>query len=137
MALDKSTSDITDLDIFGLTEFAAPGQGISDIAGLEYTMHLTTFNVWVNQLTDNQISDISPMMGLIGLSRLYLSDNMIADVSPVANLTDLPVLHLDDNEIDDVMPVSDLKNLEDLDCVSRNACGLFIRGFGCLGISQT
>ena len=76
-------------------------------------------------------------MGLLGLSHLYLSDNMIVGVSPVANLTNLTVLHLDGNEIDDLMPVSDLKNLEDLDCVSRNACGLFIRGFGCLGISQT
>ena len=83
VALDKSTSDITDLDILGLTEFVAPGQGISDIAGLEYTMHLTTFNAWVNQLTDIRITDISPLSSMTQLKKLQLTGNGISDISPL------------------------------------------------------
>lgn len=83
VALDKSTSGITDLDIFGLTEFAAPEEGISDIAGLEYTMHLTTFNVWVNQLTDNRITDISPLSSMNQLKKLQVTGNRISGISPL------------------------------------------------------
>jgi hypothetical protein len=124
VALDKPTSDITDLDILGLTEFAAPGQGISDITGLEYTTNLTTFNVWVNRLSDIsivagltnltslslgrlEIIDISAVSGLANLETLQLTDNRITDISPLSGMTLLKKLQLTGNGISDISPLLD------------------------------
>ena len=52
-------------------------------------------------LSDNQISDVSPLKELTNLGKLDLRYNKITDVSPLAGLTNLEALVLDDNQISD------------------------------------
>ena len=65
-------------------------------------------------LQGNQISDLSPLVGLVNLEVLGLSGNQIVDVSPLAGLVNLRHLSLAGNQIEDLSPLVGLENLEDL-----------------------
>ena len=58
-----------------------------------------------------QVSDVSPVAELTGLTRLGLPGNRISDISRLAELTNLKWLELADNDISDVSPLAQLKNL--------------------------
>ena len=66
-------------------------------------------------ISDNQISDVSPLKDLTNLRRLDLDDLQISDVSPLKDLTNLTYLDLDGNQISDLSPLSTLRNLTELD----------------------
>ena len=51
-------------------------------------------------ISDNNISDISPLSGLENLAGLYISDNNISDISPLSDLTALRELNVEGNPID-------------------------------------
>ena len=57
----------------------------------------------------NEISDISPLAGLTGLSRLNLDDNEISDISPLAGLANLKWLNVAKNEIANFSPLDGLR----------------------------
>jgi len=65
-------------------------------------------------LSDNQISDVSPLKELTNLGKLDLRYNKITDVSPLAGLTNLEVLGLYRNKISDLSPLKGLTNLKAL-----------------------
>ena len=65
--IDKSTGNIYESDLAGLTFLIASRQGISDLTGLEYCTNLT--DLW---LSENNISDISALSGLTKLTSLRL-----------------------------------------------------------------
>ena len=65
-------------------------------------------------LASEEVSDISPLAGLTGLTRLSLEDNDISDISPLAGLTNLKWLMVHRNEISDVSPLAGLVNLTGL-----------------------
>lgn len=65
-------------------------------------------------LAGNNISDISALAGLGGLTTLNLSSNMITDVSALTRLTNLRTLYLDNNPILDLSPLAQLTNLTTL-----------------------
>jgi internalin A len=48
---------------------------------------------------NNQISDVSPLSGLVNLDELDLDDNLISDISPLYGLTNLTTLYIDENNI--------------------------------------
>ena len=56
-------------------------------------------------LSDNQISDITPLAQLTQLTDLNLWDNEISDVTPLAQLTQLTDLNLGYNPITDISPL--------------------------------
>ena len=62
-------------------------------------------------LSNSNISDISPLAGLVNLKKLELKHNNIADLSPLASLTELTSLDLYDNNISDLTALSELRNL--------------------------
>jgi Leucine-rich repeat (LRR) protein len=62
----------------------------------------------------NQISDLSPLAGLINLTELLLWGNQISDLAPLRELTNLRILGLVDNQISDLTPLRELKNLTEL-----------------------
>ncbi len=80
-----------------LTELDASAHGIQSLAGLEYCTNLEILN-----LSNNQISDLSPLSALTKLSTLYLGvdveehpqGNPFKDLSPLANLWSLRSLDL-------------------------------------------
>ena len=59
-------------------------------------------NLTFLDLRQNQISDISPLSKLIGLTNLYLSNNRIINVSSLKSLVNLEELRLDGNQISDI-----------------------------------
>ena len=65
-------------------------------------------------LSENQISDLSPLTGLLQLKKLYLSENQISDLSPLTGLLQLKELNLYHNQISDLRPLAELLQLETL-----------------------
>jgi len=82
---------------------------ISDISPLAELTNLGNLS-----LNKNQIADISPLASLTGLEWLGLSDNAITDISSLAGLTNLRGLGLRNNLIDDISPLNQLQKLESL-----------------------
>ena len=70
-------------------------------------------------LAGEEVSDISPLAGLTGLTRLGLHHNDISDISTLAGLTNLKWLNVGDNDISDVSPIVGLTNLTWL-AIDRN-----------------
>jgi hypothetical protein len=62
-------------------------------------------------LSDNQITDLTPLASLSNLESLILCRNKISDLTPLANLTNLYCLSLSFNQITDVTPLAGLINL--------------------------
>jgi len=81
-----------------------------DIADLKYMLNLTELHIY-----QNNISDLTPIMGLTNLQTLSLFKNNISDLTPIAGLTNLRTLYLRDNEIKDISPLKNMTNLTNLD----------------------
>jgi Leucine-rich repeat (LRR) protein len=56
-------------------------------------------------LSNNQISDVSAVSGLVNLSVLDLGANQISDVSPLSGLVSLTSLDLWYNQVSDLNPL--------------------------------
>ena len=109
-ALGKSpNAPITVEEMEGLGQLRAPNRGIQDLTGLQLATNLKTL-----VLNDNQISDLSPIAGLIGLDSLWIFRNPVSDISPVRNLTNLISLAVSETLVTDLSPVAGLINLERL-----------------------
>ncbi|HIB92323.1 TPA: hypothetical protein EYO57_34920, partial [Candidatus Poribacteria bacterium] len=83
---------------------------------------LTTLDLQYNQLTElsglanltgltlldlriNQVSEVSPLANLTNLTKLWISNNQVSEVSPLVNLTSLTWLDLNNNRISDISPL--------------------------------
>ena len=104
--LNKPTGDIIDTDLAYLTVLSASGAGIATLSGLEFCVNVTALD-----LSNNQITDITPLASLGKLSRLVLSQNQIQDISPLAGLTGLTGISLLENRISDIHALAGLTNV--------------------------
>ena len=93
----------------GLTRLSIAFNQISDVTPLSGLMALAYLN-----LTNNQSPDVTPLSGLTALTRLNLGNNQISDVTPLSGLTALTLLGLWQNRISDVTPLSGLTALTTL-----------------------
>ena len=125
---------ITTHTMLALTDLYANGYGIEDLTGLEYAHNLYYLHLSDNNISDvsplaelknaqdlrtlslgnNNILDISPLAELTQVGYLHLDNNNILDISPLAGLTKLDYWHLDNNNISDISPLAELKNLRQL-----------------------
>ncbi|MCL2071122.1 MAG: leucine-rich repeat domain-containing protein [Oscillospiraceae bacterium] len=97
-------TDLTSLSLvdMGLTN--------SDILPLRFMANLRTLD-----LSDNAITDLSPLSGLVRLESLNLGYNhFITNLTPLSGLVNLRVLDLCRNRIINLAPLSGLTNLERL-----------------------
>ena len=104
---DYSTS-LTSLDLREL------GLGDEELQGLEKMTNLTELD-----LRGNEMTDLSPLMGLSHLKVLHLPAANIEDLSPLSGLTQLEDLALIDPSsdrglVEDITPLSSLVNLKEL-----------------------
>ena len=83
-----------------------------DLTGLQFATNLRSLFLgeWWHG-TGNQISDLSPIAGLINLQKLWISNNPISDLTPVSGLTNLTDLVLNKTLVSDLSPVSGLTSL--------------------------
>ena len=86
-------------------------RGIRDLTGVQFATNLRRINI-----SHNQVSDVSPVAGLIELRELWITDNPISDISPVRGLTNLTHLGFGRCHVSDISPVRNLKNLIELHC---------------------
>ena len=107
--IGKPTGRITTTDLEGMTELNASDLGIQSIEGLQFCKNLK--NLYLGR---NQISDISPLSGLIKLTFLNLWDNQLSDINPLAGLTNLTYLNLWSNQLNDISSLAGLTNLDTL-----------------------
>ena len=100
---------IAPAEMLTLTCLKTPEVGIRNLTGLESATSLTGVD-----LSDNNISDISPVAGLTNLKWIDLEGNNISDISSVGGLTNLTGLFLESNNISNISPVAGLTNLTHL-----------------------
>ena len=126
-ALKKAPgTPITTMEMGWLTHLEAKNANISDLTGLEHATNLTELLLggeWVDGedwVQSNSISDLTPLSGLMELTRLELRGNNISDISPLAGLTNLKRLSFEDNKVSDLLPLAGLTNLTDLSLEFNN-----------------
>ncbi len=91
------------------------GEGINEIAGLEYMTNLEKLT-----LRESNVTDISVISGLRHLKYLDLSSSSIESIQPVSKLENLDMLFLRDNKIADLTPLSQMKKIKILDLIGNN-----------------
>lgn len=82
---------------------------ITDLSPLSSLTALTDLN-----LRFNKVTDLSPLASLTALEKLYLHRNQITDLSPLASLNALERLSLNDNQIIYLSPLASLTALTSL-----------------------
>ena len=110
--LGKSpNAPITVEEMKRLRRFDLANRGVRDLTGLQFATSVT----WLH-LIDNQISDLSPISGLIELREIWARGNVLSDITPVRGLTNLTHLEFPGSPISDLSPVKGLTNLIYLNC---------------------
>ncbi|WP_185324585.1 InlB B-repeat-containing protein [Listeria innocua] len=108
--LGKASVDdvVTQADLDTVTGIALYGKGIADLSGFEYLRKIRIFL----DLSDNEITDISPLMNLTEVPQISMKRNKISDISPLenANLPNAKDVYFDDNQISDLSPLGNLGN---------------------------
>ena len=89
-------------------------RGIQDLTGLQFAINLDELILGHWGGKGNQVSDLSPIAGLINLRRLTLHYNPISDLSPLRGLKNLDYLVLNHTLVSDLSPVRSLTNLTEL-----------------------
>ena len=118
-------------DMRRLYDLVSIDEGIENLQGLEHAVNLNFLHIAPAEVSDltplagllslktlklyrNNISDIAPLAGLTSLQELGLEDNNILNITPLSNLTALQHLRLHNNQITDLTPLVNLTNLEEL-----------------------
>ena len=110
-ALGKSpNAPITAEEMERLKRLEAGNKGIQDLTGLQFATNLERLDLY-----RNQVSNLSPIAGLIQLRELIFANNPISDLSALKGLTNLTYLQFFDTLVSDLSPVTGLINLKLID----------------------
>jgi Leucine-rich repeat (LRR) protein len=93
-----------------IEEFELSSSDIIDLDGIQFCFHAKSIDV-----SDNRITDLSPIIGLSNLEELNLSDNQIGYIDALSNLVNLKSIILSNNCFDDISPLFELEKLEYVD----------------------
>jgi len=97
-----------------LVSLGLTNNGITDLTPLADLKNLTSI-----KLTNNKVTDLTPLAGLPALNNLGLSYNTVADLTPLTHIATLRSLGLAKNQISDLTPLAGLSALSTFD-VSKN-----------------
>ena len=124
-ALGKSpNAPITAEEMEGLERLEARNRNIQDLTGLQLATNLSRLNLGDSGQSGNQISDLSPLAGLINLRNLSLWGNPLSDLSPLRGLKNLTRLVFSRTQVSDLSPIAGLINLRVLDFNVANVSDL-------------
>ena len=90
-----------------IEEFELSSSDINDLDGVQFCINAKTIDV-----SNNRISDLTPIFGLTNLEELNLSDNQIGYIDGIGNLVNMKSILLSNNYIEDISPLFELKMLE-------------------------
>lgn len=90
-----------------IEEFELSSSDLNDLDGVQFCIHAKVIDV-----SNNCISDLSPLVGLKDLEELNLSDNQVGIIDELSYLKGLRSLMLTNNYIEDISPLFGLQNLE-------------------------
>lgn len=90
-----------------IEEIELSSSDIDDLDGVQFCL-----NAKIIDVSDNRISDLTPLFGLTNLQELNLCDNQIGYIDGISNLLNLKSLMLSNNFIEDISPLFDMQNLE-------------------------
>jgi len=90
-----------------IDEFELSSSDINDLDGVQFCINAKTIDV-----SNNRISDLTPLFGLTNLEELNLSDNQIGYIDGIGNLVNMKSILLSNNYIEDISPLFELKMLE-------------------------
>ena len=109
----SSNAPITVEEMERLEELEVPNRGIRDLTGLQFATNLKELFLggWG---TGNQVSDLSPLAGLINLRALSSGNNPVSDLSPLKGLKNLTHLNFNSTLVSDLSPIAGLINLKTL-----------------------
>jgi len=115
-----------------IEEFELSSSDINDLDGVQFCIHAITID-----LSNNRISDLSPLTGLTNLEELNLSDNQIGFIDDLSNLIGLKSVILSNNFIEDISPLFELEKLEYVDITGNSISREQIDKLIDLGITVT
>lgn len=101
-----------------IEEFELSASDIDDLDGVQFCINARTIDV-----SDNRISDLTPLFGLINLEELNLSDNQIGYIDGIGNLMNLKSILLSGNYIEDISPLLEMARLEYADLRDNKVSG--------------
>ena len=112
----RFSTTLTDLGLADLSEEEIELLGYDDLTKEEITLLRYMVNLTTLTLHGSQITDLTPLAGLINLTELNLQGNKyLTDLTALANLTNLTVLFLYDNSsLSDITPIANLTSLTHL-----------------------
>lgn len=90
-----------------IDEFELSASDLIDLDGVQFCIHARSLD-----LSDNRITDLSPLIGLKELEELNLSYNEIGIIDELSYLKGLKSVLLSNNYIEDISPLFELENLE-------------------------
>ena len=93
-----------------IDEFELASSDITCLAGIEFCIHAKIMDI-----SDNRITDISPLFGLTQLEELNISYNLIQNIDALSNLLNLKSANLSHNQIEDISPLFELEMLTYVD----------------------
>ncbi len=114
--LGRTSSDVVAAGELGkVTKVLANNTGIKVLSGLEHLVNLRSIH-----MSDNPISDISPLDSLSKLYDVQFYNDRVVDVSALANKPDLWGLGLGNNYIEDISTITNVPKLAWVDIYSNN-----------------
>ena len=90
-----------------IEEFELASCDLNDLDGIQFCIHARSIDV-----SNNRISDLTPLIGLKDLEELNLSDNQVGIIDELSYLKGLRTVMLTNNYIEDISPLFGLQNLE-------------------------
>lgn len=90
-----------------IDDFELSSSDLIDLDGVQFCIHARSMD-----LSDNRITDLSPLIGLNDLEELNLSYNEIGIIDELSYLKGLRSILLSNNYIEDISPLFELENLE-------------------------
>ncbi|BBI30762.1 leucine-rich repeat domain-containing protein [Cohnella abietis] len=120
---NKNISSLEGMEMFKGLDFRVlnlAGNNITDLSPIAGLMTLENLDL----LSDagpgsNNVSDLSPLRGLTNMRFLNLSNNAVSELEPLSGLTGMWSLNISGNNVSSVSPLSGMNQLFYLD-ISRN-----------------
>lgn len=101
--IDMSYYDLGNIE----GKLSLPFMHLDNLNGIEYCQYVTSLD-----LSDNQLTDITPLIHLENMEEIYLTNNSITNINVLSDLPRLKAIDLSYNQVIDIGPLHQLEALE-------------------------